>query len=283
MKGFRGPLPGSFDDPQDSHDPIAIQSDKQPSDDAPLVTLPQRDVSRETNKPAPEKKPEGPKPRVGSDERGVLQGETMDEQWRVACAIASSGMVPAQFANKPGAVLVAMQSAKERGLNPWNALQMSANINGRASNFGELPLGEVYQSNLLEEFEEWWIDENGEQVDPIEHIATFHEVVFAAVCQVQRKGRKPVIRAYSLAMADRAKLRGKDTWKQYPERMLQMRARGWALKDAFADVIGGLPMPEYDEFEPEPKTEREGSLVSKLKDAVDGLGKENKPEAPSAG
>lgn len=29
-------------------------------------------------------------------------------------------------------------------------------------------------------------------------------------------------------------------WQQYPKRMLQMRARGFALRDKFADVLGGL-------------------------------------------
>ena len=29
-------------------------------------------------------------------------------------------------------------------------------------------------------------------------------------------------------------------WKSYPDRMLKMRARGFALRDVFADALGGM-------------------------------------------
>jgi hypothetical protein len=45
-------------------------------------------------------------------------------------------------------------------------------------------------------------------------------------------------------------------WTQYPRRMLQMRARGFALRDAFPDVLRGLVTAEeaadYTHVEPEP-------------------------------
>jgi len=62
-----------------------------------------------------------------------------------------------------------------------------------------------------------------------------------AVCVAKRKGRTPVIFKFSVEDAKRAGLWGKTgPWQAYPKRMMQMRARGFALRDAFADVLTGL-------------------------------------------
>jgi hypothetical protein len=50
---------------------------------------------------------------------------------------------------------------------------------------------------------------------------------------------------FSVADAVRAGLWGKSgPWTQYPKRMLQLRARGFALRDAFPDVLKGLVTAE---------------------------------------
>jgi hypothetical protein len=62
-----------------------------------------------------------------------------------------------------------------------------------------------------------------------------------AICVAKRRGRKPVTAKFSVDDAKRAGLWGKQgPWTQYPKRMLQMRARGFALRDAFPDVLKGL-------------------------------------------
>jgi hypothetical protein len=62
-----------------------------------------------------------------------------------------------------------------------------------------------------------------------------------AVCVAKRKGRKPVVAKFSVEDAKRAGLWGKTgPWQAYPKRMMQMRARGFALRDQFADVLKGL-------------------------------------------
>ena len=45
---------------------------------------------------------------------------------------------------------------------------------------------------------------------------------------------------FSVEDAKRAGLWGKNTWASYPRRMLQHRARGFALRSAFADVLKGM-------------------------------------------
>ena len=71
-----------------------------------------------------------------------------------------------------------------------------------------------------------------------------------ATCTVRRKGRKPVTRTFTLAMAVTAGLTLKDgPWKTYPARQLQMRARGFAGRDAYADVFRGIKIDaELDDY-----------------------------------
>jgi hypothetical protein len=67
-----------------------------------------------------------------------------------------------------------------------------------------------------------------------------------AVCEVKRRGEpEPIRRTFSVTDAKKAGLWGKaGPWQQYQERMLQMRARAFALRDGFADVLGGLYLKE---------------------------------------
>jgi hypothetical protein len=78
------------------------------------------------------------------------------------------------------------------------------------------------------------------------------------VCQAKRRGdAQPVESRFGVAEAKKAGLWGKQgPWTQYPRRMLQMRARGFALRDAFPDVLRGLVTAEeaadYTHVETEP-------------------------------
>ena len=66
-----------------------------------------------------------------------------------------------------------------------------------------------------------------------------------ATCVVKRRDRSAVVRTFSEADAKKAGLWGKaGPWQQYPSRMLQMRARSWALRDAFPDALRGLGIRE---------------------------------------
>ena len=73
---------------------------------------------------------------------------------------------------------------------------------------------------------------------------------WVAFCEVTRAHwLKPIRRSFSVIDAKRAGLWKKEgPWLDYPKRMLQMRARAFALRDAFADVLGGLYVRE--EIEP---------------------------------
>ncbi len=66
-----------------------------------------------------------------------------------------------------------------------------------------------------------------------------------ATCKVKRRGEPEQVRTFSMDDARAAGLAGKQgPWTQYPKRMRQMRARAFALRDVFPDVLRGLPVAE---------------------------------------
>jgi hypothetical protein len=111
------------------------------------------------------------------------------------------------------------------------AVQSVAVINGRPCVYGDtmLALCMSHPDWLPNVFHEWFTGK------PYDDDYTAH-------CRVGRRGRKdPVVRSFSIAQAKRARLLGKDSpWQTFPDRMLQMRARSFALRDTFPDVLRGV-------------------------------------------
>lgn len=157
---------------------------------------------------------------------GVLTPQNLSEAIEVAKLIAHSGIVPKQFDGNPGAVLVAIQMGSELGLSPMAALQGVAVINGRPTVWGDAMLAIVTS--------------HPDCVDVVET-----EGDTWAKCLVRRRGRTPVERVFTVDDAKKAGLWGKQgPWQNYPRRMLQMRARGFALRDAFPDALRGIVSTE---------------------------------------
>ena len=156
----------------------------------------------------------------------AIQITSFDQLQRFAQIASKSGMVPTQYVNKPDAVFIAVQMGSELGLAPLQSLQNIAVINGRPSIWGDALLGLVKASAVCDDVIES-IEGDGDNM--------------VAICVAKRKGKSPVTSRFSIQDAKSAGLWGKTgPWKQYPSRMLQMRARGFALRDAFPDVLRGL-------------------------------------------
>ena len=171
--------------------------------------------------------------------------------------LAKSQMVPRQYQGKPEDVLVAIQWGCEVGLAPLQSLQNIAVINGKPSIYGDAAMALVLASPVCEGIEE-----------SIEHEGTPNPV---AVCVARRRGRAPVESRFSVEDAKRAGLWGKQgPWTAYPKRMLAMRARGFAIRDCFADVLKGLITAEEAQDYPD---DRKASNVVKMptKNPLDAL------------
>jgi hypothetical protein len=152
---------------------------------------------------------------------------TLTEAMTFSDMLANSSMVPRAYQGKPQDILVCVQWGMEMGLAPMQALQNIAVINGKPSVYGDALMALVQASPVCEDIEEFF-----------EHEGTTNPV---AVCVAKRKGRKPVTAKFSVEDAKRAGLWAKQgPWTAYPKRMMQMRARGFALRDAFPDVLKGM-------------------------------------------
>lgn len=160
-----------------------------------------------------------------------LTPNNLQEAMQIADLLANSDIVPKDYQRKPGNILVAMQWGAEIGLQPLQALQNIAVINGRPSVWGDAMLALVRSSGLLEFIREE-LSDNGQE----------------ATCTVKRKGQEPVVSKFSMEDAKKAGLSGKQgPWTQYPKRMLKLRARSYALRDEFTDVLKGMAIAEEEQ------------------------------------
>ena len=161
---------------------------------------------------------------ISLDAHGV-QLRSFDEMGRFCKAVVNSTLAPKSF-DTPEKVMVAIQAGLEVGLAPMQALQSIAVVNGKPVIFGDAALALAMRHPDFEDIEEV---ANGD----------------TATCTIKRRGRTPCVRKFSEADAKKAQLWGKSgPWTSYPSRMLQMRARSWALRDAFPDALKGLGVAE---------------------------------------
>ena len=169
------------------------------------------------------------KPARAALSTGILNPTTMVEALQMAEVISKSSIVPKDYQGNPGNVLVAIQWGMEIGLAPLQAMQNIAVINGRPSLWGDALLALCKASPLCEYITE---TVDGE----------------TAICVAKRRGDpQPVVREFSMEDAKKAGVAGKQgPWTQYPKRMLQMRARGFCLRDAFPDVLKGMAVAEEE-------------------------------------
>ena len=211
---------------------------------------------------------------VQETQRGVLKsgGKPMpivpqdyDGCYRMAQVLSASNMTPKGV--DVNDTCVAIMMGMEIGLTPMNAIQNIAVINGRPSIWGDAAMALVRGSGLVEYIEENQFEENGKKV---------------ATCKVHRKGEPNAHTVkFTQQQAITAGLWGGNVWKKYPERMLQMRARAYALRDVFPDVLKGISIAEevrdystVDTAQPVAKTQQ---VLSKPPTTVD-MDLDKKPE-----
>ena len=170
--------------------------------------------------------------------RNSLVPTTLSEAMQFSEVLSKSIMVPREYQGKPANVLVAVQWGMELGLAPMQALQNIAVINGKPSIYGDALLAMVRADHRCLGVKEYLDGET-------------------AVCLITRSHNngdfEEIERKFSVDDAKRAGLWGKQgPWKQYPQRMLQMRARSLAIRDGFPDVIKGLISVEEAQDMPSP-------------------------------
>ena len=185
----------------------------------------------------------------------MLEPTNVAEAMNLAGLLAKSSLIPGNFRGKPDDILVAMMWSRNLGLPVLQGMQNIAVINGRPSIWGDAALAVVRRSGLLESFKET-ITGQGDQM--------------TATCRLTRKGDvEPYEFSFTVLDAKLAKLWNKPgPWMQYPKRMLQLRARGFALRNAFPDVLMGVGIRE-EEQDTEDAKETELQQAKKMATTVE--------------
>lgn len=233
----------------------------------------------------------------------AFEPTSLAELIHVADIMATSGMVPKDYVGKRGNIIVAGMAGRNLGFSLYESLQSFAVINGRATLWGDAVLALVKRASHVAEYVKERLasqDEFDEYVEALRTSSQMGDPTIAenasaafwsmpnvtltedsvGVCEAKRFGDAPVLRTFSVADAKRAKLWNKDQtpWITYPQRMLQMRARSWALRDTFADILKGIAVREEAEDIPEeqnvtpaapPEGTRGDQVRSRLGDLVE--------------
>ncbi|MFI4881769.1 MAG: hypothetical protein ACIAQU_04200 [Phycisphaerales bacterium JB064] len=171
---------------------------------------------------------------------------------------------------------IAIMTGIPLGLNPLQALNGLAIINNRPTIWGDTALALVRRHPECVSVREWL---DGEA----------RKSTWTAHCVIVRKRKdgepQEIHQTFTWAQATVAKLTGKTgPWQDYPERMMQMRARSWAMRDAFPDALGGLDMTEEArDIEPAFDPSKMAQKPQTRMDALEGaLGGDEPAEEPVA-
>jgi hypothetical protein len=178
---------------------------------------------------ATEKPPEKAVVKHGGEKTtgGALQRlvpQNFGELERLATILCKSDIVPKDLQGKAANVLLVLMYGNEIGITPAQALQNVMVVNGRPSLWGDATMGLCIASEVYEDSKD-----------------SFDETTMTATFRAKRKGKDWVVRTFSQKDAEKAKLWTKQgPWQEYPKRMLFHRARSWALRDTFPDVLKGI-------------------------------------------
>lgn len=203
---------------------------------------------------APALRGDAPKTKIeGGGAVLAINPQTFEDAWRISRALGSAGageMIPDAFRENPDAILAAMMTGSELGLSTMQSLKSIAVINGRACLWGDALPAIIIRA--------------GHTID--------HEIVGegddrkAVATLVRGDTGQKVVREFSVADAKRAglwspearvtryKKGGQGTyekdndspWHRYPDRMLGVRARAFAMRDGAPDALMGIRIAEEE-------------------------------------
>lgn len=198
-------------------------------------------------KPPEEKKDDPPAvnqlPMKMDSETGMVLIETLADEMKICAGMVAANMVP-QSLNTPQKLFVARQLCRELGLPATAAIRQVYVVNGVPTLWGDTPLALVRSKGLLQKIDEYFVDKDYNRISVKNK--NLSAEIYAAICEIQRKGDEPKEYFFTRDQATAAGLIKKDLYTKYFGRMIRMKARGEALKGEFGDVLNGVAMAEYD-------------------------------------
>jgi hypothetical protein len=191
------------------------------------------------------------------EDRGYIVPQTIAEAYEFSRLAVH--MAPDSYKGDIKQVTLAVMASMEAGLPPLYGLRNIAIINGRPTMYGDALLALVQSKGLVADYQVREIGEAFDKADPINKWPDSHgfEVM------IWRKGQvSPYRGRYTVADAKRGGMwlnTRKQPWINSPDRMLEIRARSFPLRDGFADALGGLAVREEAEDMAQPEVKAVGT------------------------
>ena len=190
-----------------------------------------------------------------SNDLAIYEPQNLTELRDFCALVTKTQLVPAAYQGKQDDAMVAIMYGKETaGLGPLTSLQYVAVISGKPAFYSDALPGIAFNKRLITDMEESF---EGKPYDDD----------FTAVCVVTRQSGSKVTQRFSVADAKKAGLwdqretvqrrnkktgetyttKNDSTWYRFPKRMLQWRARGWAIRDAAPHALFGPTAEELED------------------------------------
>lgn len=186
---------------------------------------------------------------------GGMSLVSLSDQLAFAQRLMTEKMISNTF-ETPQQVVIGIQYAKALGIEPIVGLKMMYVVGGKPSLYSEGPLALCQRQPCFGSIEEFFIDEEGQKI--CFENKNLKSKVWGSVTRVWRKDDPRAQEDYftledlARAKLDVNKYGKKDVWAKFERIMMRYKARTMALKSKFADLIGGIPIAEYDDhFSPE--------------------------------
>lgn len=179
-----------------------------------------------SNLPVPSR---GTAPAAHAGFAAIFAPTSRADAWELCRTLSEEKWIASCFRGNPTFVAIALSFGTKFGLEPLSALTSIAVINGKPAIYGDMALALVRRSYPNAIYQERYLtDRTG--------------------CEVtvrRNPNQEPVVELFDEPMARTAGLWGKPgPWTNYPRRMCMWRARGYALRTAFPDVMCGFLLAE---------------------------------------
>jgi hypothetical protein len=181
------------------------------------------------------------KAKVPLGRRG-LEADSLDGLYRIAAMYLEGGAFKPEFfagcetsRAKLARIMLTLEKGMAIGLAPTECFDAMAFIRGKITIYGDALVACVKRHPECTGISTVW---NGDGDD------------FGATVTVGRRNQPDVVVRFTIADAKRAGLWGqRGPWSSYPNRMMQQRARGFAIRDQFPDALMGcITKEEVDDY-----------------------------------
>jgi hypothetical protein len=188
-----------------------------------------------------------PKARVPLGRRG-LEADNLDSLYRIAVMYLEGGAFKPEFfagcesnRSRLARVMFTLEKGMAIGLAPTECIDAMAFIRGKITIYGDALVACVKRHPECTGISTVWGGDGDE---------------FGATVTVGRRNQADVVVKFTIADAKRAGLWGqRGPWSSYSNRMLQQRARGFAMRDQFPDALmGAITAEEVQDYRDDWKT-----------------------------